>query len=73
MLRSVDEIAADRYVSDDTWKLLSEHLDRQQLMDLVFTWGLRPAGDGHQDLWPELDPGLPGVSPETEADAGDGS
>ena len=39
LLRSVDEIVANRYVSDETWKRLSEHLDRQQLMDLVFTIG----------------------------------
>lgn len=39
LLRSVDEIVADRYVSDETWTLLAEHLDRKQLMDLVFTVG----------------------------------
>jgi len=39
LLRATDEIVADRYVSDGTWQLLSAHLDRQQLMDLVFTVG----------------------------------
>jgi alkylhydroperoxidase family enzyme len=39
LLRSVDEIVADRYVCDQTWQRLAEHLDRQQLMDLVFTIG----------------------------------
>jgi len=39
LLRAVDEIIEDRYVRDETWALLAEHLDRQQLMDLVFTAG----------------------------------
>jgi alkylhydroperoxidase family enzyme len=39
LLRAVDEMVADRYIGDDSWKQLSEHLDRQQLMDLVFTVG----------------------------------
>jgi AhpD family alkylhydroperoxidase len=39
VLRSVDEIVADRRVSDQTWERLSAHLDRRQLMDLVFTIG----------------------------------
>jgi hypothetical protein len=30
---------ADRYIRDETWKQLAEHLDRKQLMDLVFTVG----------------------------------
>ena len=39
LLRAVDEIAADHYVSDETWQLLSKEFDRKQLMDLVFTIG----------------------------------
>jgi len=39
LLRSVDEIITGRYISDATWKLLEEQLDRKQLMDLVFTIG----------------------------------
>ena len=39
LLRSADEIVADRYIGDETWHLLAGHLDRQQLMDLVFTVG----------------------------------
>jgi alkylhydroperoxidase family enzyme len=39
LLRATDEIVADRYISDATWKQLAEYLDRQQLMDLVFTIG----------------------------------
>jgi alkylhydroperoxidase family enzyme len=39
LLRSVDELCRDRNISDTTWAQLSDHLDRQQLMDVVFTVG----------------------------------
>jgi alkylhydroperoxidase family enzyme len=39
LLRSVDELQADHFVSDATWSALSQHYDTQQLMDLVFTVG----------------------------------
>jgi alkylhydroperoxidase family enzyme len=39
MVRSVDELLADAMISDGTWKVLAGELDRQQLMDLVFTVG----------------------------------
>lgn len=39
LLRAVDEIVEDRYISDPTWSQLEGHFDRQQLMDLVFTIG----------------------------------
>ena len=69
LLRAVDEIDTDRYVSDATWKLLAEHLDRQQLMDLVFTVG-------NYDLLCmafntfglRLDPGQEGFPPGAGAD-----
>jgi alkylhydroperoxidase family enzyme len=65
LLRSVDEIAADRYVSDETWKQLAEHLDRQQLMDLVFTIGAYDLlAMAFNTFGLELDPGLTGFPPE---------
>lgn len=65
LLRSVDEIAADRYVSDETWKQLSEHLDRRQLMDLVFTVGAYDLlAMAFNTFGLELDPGLTGFPPE---------
>jgi 4-carboxymuconolactone decarboxylase len=65
LLRAVDEIVADRYVSDETWKLLSEHLDRQQLMDLVFTIGAYDLlAMAMNTFGLQLDPGLPGFPPE---------
>lgn len=39
ILRAADELYADQFVSDATWRALSEHYDTQQLMDLVFTVG----------------------------------
>jgi 4-carboxymuconolactone decarboxylase len=39
LLRAVDELYADACVTDATWDLLSDQLDRHQLMDLVFTVG----------------------------------
>jgi alkylhydroperoxidase family enzyme len=39
MLRAVDELIDDAYVTDATWSALADELDRHQLMDLVFTVG----------------------------------
>ena len=39
MLQAVDELLADALISDATWAVLAEVLDRHQLMDLVFTVG----------------------------------
>lgn len=39
MLRAVDELVRDALVSDETWSILADAFDEQQLMDLVFTVG----------------------------------
>jgi len=39
MLRAVDELLADALITDGTWAVLADGLDRHQLMDLVFTVG----------------------------------
>ncbi|MDH6245270.1 carboxymuconolactone decarboxylase family protein [Mycobacterium sp. OTB74] len=39
IIAAVDELETDSNVSDATWAALSEHLDEQQRMDLVFTIG----------------------------------
>ena len=39
LLAATDELHGDAHVSDATWQGLSEHLNQQQLMDLVFTVG----------------------------------
>ena len=68
LLRSVDELAADHYVSDETWQRLAKDFDRKQLMDLVFTVGaydLLAAAMNTFGL--QLDPGLTGFPPENES------
>jgi 4-carboxymuconolactone decarboxylase len=65
LLRSVDEIATDHYVSDETWKRLSEDFDRKQLMDLVFTIGAYDLlAMAFNTFGLQLDPGLTGFPPE---------
>ena len=39
VLRAVDELQDRANVSDDTWAVLSAHLDEHQCMDLIFTIG----------------------------------
>lgn len=39
LIRSVDELYKDTFISDTTWKTLTERYDTYQLMDLVFTVG----------------------------------
>lgn len=39
MLAAVDELVTTAEITDATWEVLSADLDRQQLMDLVFTVG----------------------------------
>jgi len=65
LLRSVDEIAANQYVSDETWKRLAEDFDRKQLMDLVFTIGAYDLlAVAFNTFGLQLDPGLTGFPPE---------
>lgn len=39
MLQAVDELIADAEISDATWTVLTEHLDTQQVLDLIYTVG----------------------------------
>jgi alkylhydroperoxidase family enzyme len=39
VVRAVDELLDDALISDETWSVLAEELDVEQLMDLVFTVG----------------------------------
>ena len=69
LLRSVDEMVNDRRIGDQTWKQLAEHLDRQQLMDVVFTVGAYDLLCMAFDTFGiELDPGLAGF-PEAPSGA----
>ena len=37
LIAASDELHADQFVSDKTWKALSQHFDEKQCMDVVFT------------------------------------
>ncbi|OPX12720.1 carboxymuconolactone decarboxylase family protein [Mycobacterium sp. AT1] len=39
LLAGVDELVDDARISDGTWAALSEHFDKRELMDFVFTVG----------------------------------
>ena len=39
MVQAADDLYEDSVVSDETWKILSESHNTQQLMDLVFSIG----------------------------------
>jgi alkylhydroperoxidase family enzyme len=39
LLRAVDELHKDAFISNSTWVALAEHYTEQQLIDLVFTVG----------------------------------
>jgi 4-carboxymuconolactone decarboxylase len=39
VLRAVDELHADSFISDATWRALAQHYSVQKLIDLIFTAG----------------------------------
>jgi 4-carboxymuconolactone decarboxylase len=39
LLRAVDELNTDTFISDETWSALAERYDTQQMLDLIFTAG----------------------------------
>jgi 4-carboxymuconolactone decarboxylase len=39
LLRAVDELHSDSFISEETWKTLANRYDEKQLMDLVMTVG----------------------------------
>ena len=39
LIRAVDELVEDGAIGDTTWATLADELDRQQLIDLIFTVG----------------------------------
>jgi len=39
LLRAVDELYIDAFISDATWEKLTEHYNTKQIMDLIFTVG----------------------------------
>ena len=39
LIRASDELHADQFITDATWKALGEHFTQKQCMDVVFTTG----------------------------------
>jgi alkylhydroperoxidase family enzyme len=69
LLRAVDEMVADRYIGDETWEALAKHLDRKELMDLVFTVGTYDLlAMAFNTFGLELDPGMTGFPASEELD-----
>lgn len=61
LLQATDELHAESHISDATWSALAEHLDKKQLMDLVFTVGqYNLVSMVLNTLGVQLDEGLPG-------------
>lgn len=68
LLRSVDELHADAFVTDTTWDALAAGLDQRQLMDLVFTVGAYDLlAMAFNTFGLELDPGLVGFGKPSSA------
>jgi alkylhydroperoxidase family enzyme len=66
LLQAADELVTDRMIGDETWKQLSEHFDRQQVMDMVFTVGAYDLlAMAMNTFGLQLDPGLATFPPET--------
>ncbi len=60
LLRAVDELHADSFVSDDTWAVLQRSFDTRQLIDLVFAIGqYHLVSMALNTLGVQLDPGVP--------------
>jgi 4-carboxymuconolactone decarboxylase len=60
LLQATDELHADAFITDATWAALSDHLDTQQLVDLVFTVGqYNLVSMALNSFGVQLDPGLP--------------
>lgn len=39
LLRATDELHADAFISDDTWNALTDHLETEQILDMIFAVG----------------------------------
>ena len=62
LLRAVDELHRDAFVSEPTWKALAERWNTQQLMDVVFTVGqYNLVSMALNSFGVQLDPGLHGL------------
>ena len=61
LVRAADELHADAFVSDATWKSLAERYETRQLMDVVFTVGqYTVVSMALNTFGVQLDPGIKG-------------
>jgi alkylhydroperoxidase family enzyme len=61
LLRAVDELYHDSFISDETWNALAETYDTKQMMDLVFAVGqYNLVSMALNTFGVQLDPGLEG-------------
>jgi alkylhydroperoxidase family enzyme len=61
LLRAVDELHTDSFISDETWSALAENYDTKQMMDLVFAVGqYNLVSMALNTFGVQLDPGLEG-------------
>lgn len=64
LLRAADELQVDATIRGDTWKELSSHYDRRQVMDIVFTAaGYRLITAGQNILGLQLNGEAPEIVP----------
>ncbi len=65
LLRAADELHADAFISDQTWRTLAEVYNTQQLMDVVFAAGqYNLVSMALNTLGVQLEPGTPGLELE---------
>jgi len=64
LLRATDELHGDAFISDETWAALSQHLETQQIMDLIFAVGqYQIVSMALNSLGVQAEPGLPELPP----------
>jgi alkylhydroperoxidase family enzyme len=67
LLRAVDELHADTFISDATWQSLVERYNTEQLLDLVFTAGqYKLVSMALNSLGVQLEEGFEGFTDETQ-------
>jgi 4-carboxymuconolactone decarboxylase len=67
LLRAVDELDADTFVSDSTWKILEERYTTEELLDFLFTAGqYKLVSMVLNSVGVQLEEGFEGFSDETE-------
>ncbi|MBI4764284.1 MAG: carboxymuconolactone decarboxylase family protein [Deltaproteobacteria bacterium] len=70
LIRATDELHKDAFITDATWKTLSERYNEKQLMDIIFTVGqYNLVSMALNSLGVQREPGVPGFPKEGAAAA----